>query len=239
MKIKLLLSIYLIVSNMSVAQSEQLKKDYKPLPSEIELAKYYQQEDKNGERALLLAKDILENKQILNKASAYGNAVTFFARILNQRPELTNQWCNDLKSIQYAPIFKMANTQESKKCLSQFKLNDEQQKYVQAFANIQQLETLQMTPQTLDARWVSFFATGNKKYIEEIIDYIADNVDFKNNKPENVTKQDIHRLLTIGSAIWSLNSNIKQDENIKKIANDYVIKQEKIRQEKIKKEIKF
>ena len=96
-----------------------------------------------------------------------------------------------------------------------------------------------MTPQTLDARWASFFATGNKKYIEEIIDYIADNIDFKNNKPENVTKQDIYHLLTISSAIWSLNANIQQDENIKKITNDYVIKQENTRQEKIRQEIKF
>lgn len=56
-----------------------------------------------------------------------------------------------------------------------------------------------------DMNWASFFATGNKKYLDNII----------SNIPYAENRSDINLFLTGASAKWSLCSNSKQDKVVK------------------------
>ena len=55
-------------------------------------------------------------------------------------------------------------------------------------------------PGTLDDSWAAFFATGDERYVREIIEVL----------PWSEVRGDVNRLLTGGAARWSLASNAYQ-----------------------------
>ena len=73
-------------------------------------------------------------------------------------------------------------------------------------------------PATLDARWVSFFATGKAEYIYGIADYVADNAKIGDKQHQPEAGDD---LLTFLAARWSLGSNMQQYPHIKALVEKY------------------
>lgn len=65
-------------------------------------------------------------------------------------------------------------------------------------------------PGTLDDSWASFFATGDARYVREIIEVL----------PWSEARGDIPRLLTGGAARWSLASNAYQHARVLAIAEE-------------------
>jgi hypothetical protein len=59
-------------------------------------------------------------------------------------------------------------------------------------------------PGTLDDSWASFFATGDGKYVREVVDVL----------PWVQVRGDVNRLLTGGAAKWSLASNAYQHTRV-------------------------
>ena len=68
-----------------------------------------------------------------------------------------------------------------------------------------------ITPTKLDVWWVSFFATGDEKYLELILSQVMDLKETKG-------KHDMGRLLVAGAANWSFRSNVQQHPAICKFA---------------------
>jgi len=67
-------------------------------------------------------------------------------------------------------------------------------------------------PGTLDDSWASFFATGDAKYVREIIEVLA----------WSELRGDVDRLLTGGAARWSLASNAYQHSRVLAICEEAV-----------------
>jgi hypothetical protein len=61
-------------------------------------------------------------------------------------------------------------------------------------------QAAQPDPGTLDDSWAAFFATGDEKYVREVIEVL----------PWSEVRGDVNRLLTGGAARWSLASNAYQ-----------------------------
>jgi hypothetical protein len=74
------------------------------------------------------------------------------------------------------------------------------------------LDDEQVDPGKLDIWWCSYFATGDTKYLDLILTYAG----------EELPKEDINMMLTIGAATWSFKSNCKQHESIKRYALERV-----------------
>jgi hypothetical protein len=62
-------------------------------------------------------------------------------------------------------------------------------------------------PGTLDDSWAAFFATGDAKYVQEVIEVL----------PWSEIRGDVARLLTGGAARWSLASNAYQHRRVLEI----------------------
>jgi hypothetical protein len=68
-----------------------------------------------------------------------------------------------------------------------------------------------VNPTKLDIWWVSYFATGDEKYLYKILLYAGE--ELPEQKKENVSK-----LLIIGAATWSFKSNAKQHKSVRNFA---------------------
>lgn len=77
---------------------------------------------------------------------------------------------------------------------------------------------LPINPSYNDMNWASYFATGNVKYLDNIV-Y---NIYYKQNR------DDINLFLAGATAEWSLCSNAKQDAGVKKYLNSIKEKNEEI-----------
>lgn len=63
-------------------------------------------------------------------------------------------------------------------------------------------------PSKLDTWWVSFFATGDSRYLENLLVYAG----------EEMPEKDIEHMLVIGAATWSFTSNCHQHERVRAFA---------------------
>ena len=77
-------------------------------------------------------------------------------------------------------------------------------------------------PQKLDIWWASFFATGEDKYLEKILEYAG----------EEMPKEDIDGIMVVGAATWSFKSNCEQHKAVRDFAqrliNDGKVKASKL-----------
>ena len=132
-------------------------------------------------------------------------------------------WCQELRTRHpnklLAPLFKIAATPDSGKCLSQLDLTtEERQAYAEDYFTVGDILNMPYMPATLDARWVSFFATGKAEYIYGIADYVADNAKIGDKQHQPEAGDD---LLTFLAARWSLGSNMQQYPHIKALVEKY------------------
>ena len=70
----------------------------------------------------------------------------------------------------------------------------------------------QLDPGGLDDLWAAFFATGDTKYVKEIIEVL----------PWSEVRGDVNRLLTGGAARWSLASNAYQHGRVLALCQEVV-----------------
>ena len=189
---------------------------------ESEIALYYQQPDPELKRARSVLHRFF-NSPYAQKESALFNLSVWGAQILARHPEQTMAWCQELRTRHpnrlLAPLFKIAATPDSGKCLSQLDLTtEERQAYAEDYFTVGDILNMPYMPATLDARWVSFFATGKAEYIYGIVDYVADNAKIEDKQHQPEAGDDI---LTYGAARWSLGSNMKQYPQIKALVEKY------------------
>ncbi len=189
---------------------------------ENEIALYYQQPDPELKRARSVLHQFF-NSPYAQKESALFNLSVWGAQILAQHPEQTMAWCQELRTRHpnrlLAPLFKIADTPDSGKCLSQLDLTpEERQAYAEDYFSVDDILNMPYMPATLDARWASFFATGKAEYIYGIADYVADNAKIADKQHQPEAGDD---LLTFLAARWSLGSNMAQYPHINTLIRDY------------------
>jgi hypothetical protein len=68
-----------------------------------------------------------------------------------------------------------------------------------------------VNPTKLDIWWVSYFATGDEKYLYKILLYAGEEL------PEQ-KKKNVSKLLIIGAATWSFKSNSQQHKSVRDFA---------------------
>lgn len=70
----------------------------------------------------------------------------------------------------------------------------------------------QVNPMKLDIWWVSFFATGEEQYLNNILQYAG----------EKAAKGDTGKLLVFSAATWSFKSNCNQHEKVREFAQKII-----------------
>ncbi len=151
----------------------------------------------------------------------------FLSRVLADNPDKTLEWMKELKHLNKAdmePIFYavwLSDTKESKE-------------YLKSIGATLALETkptdfLQVpidSPNTLDALWAYFFATGKKEPIRKIVsalNYENHSGALEAYKTSKKTEQDKQNAILDSifmSARWSLESNIKQRPRVAEICGE-------------------
>ena len=63
-------------------------------------------------------------------------------------------------------------------------------------------------PAKLDVWWISYFATGDEKYLDKLLKYAGEEL------PEN----DMDQMMVIGAATWSFKSNCEQNDSVRAYA---------------------
>ncbi len=89
--------------------------------------------------------------------------------------------------------------------------------YIQNLKPLHLLELEIKKPVTIDMLWASFMATGKKEYVEKIIGILARE------------EKGVSNILLIGSAKWSLSSNIQQHEKVFDICKNFKTKDKNIK----------
>ncbi len=171
----------------------------------------------NPQQALNLSLELMQQPVFESKTQARLNTWLWSAQILQQQPRLTKKWCKSLKKskqhIDIAPIFQFANTSAAKRCLKSLTLSDSERETLAQLPDLSApLEREVLAPIDLDMLWTTFFATGNPQAVHKLVDWVA-NYD--------VSKQGRFND-TYAAAVWSLNANIYQDVEIRKMVNEYV-----------------
>ena len=151
----------------------------------------------------------------------------FLSRILAANPDKTLEWMKELDNLNdgdMEPVFYavwLSNTKESKEYL----------KSIGAIKALQAKPTdfLQIpisSPNTLDALWAYFFATGQEEPIRKIISAFnyeehSDALElYKTSKKTKKDKQNAILGSIFLSARWSLESNIQQHYRVAEICGD-------------------
>lgn len=195
---------------------------------------YYKTPDPDGSLALSILKEGLEANTNLNSYNrvnmgirygyGYGDnhndysgrdvqqlshismLAMWASHILVEHPQYAEQWCEQLKSYNHRIvyiIYQMANTPQAKSCIAFQHTKD----------TIQSSLSIWDGKITVNAIWAGFYATGNPKYVHEIVDYLADY-----HKPHKFRYSD-ESYVAIATG---LHMHVKKDTNIKQIADEYI-----------------
>lgn len=78
-------------------------------------------------------------------------------------------------------------------------------------------EELEQQIRIIDYLWAAFFATGDEKYLQKMLDYLLSNKTFLSLEwDEKLTFSQLLDKTAIGTLLWSINSNTCQDAALKK-----------------------
>ena len=186
------------------------------------IATYYRTPDPQLKRGLRITDQTMADP-ISEQASVRVNLSVWAAYILAKQPQQTMDWCAALQkhsAAKIAPVFKMADTPDSGRCLAQLKLSGKDRASVGRIPTAAELLAGPITPVSLDGRWAAFYATGKAQYVEEIAAYVADNAGMLQEKSKRSGKSTAE-IATFGSARWSLVSNMEQYPEIRRIVEKY------------------
>ena len=65
-----------------------------------------------------------------------------------------------------------------------------------------------VNPTKLDIWWVSYFATGDEAYLEDLMRYAG----------REIPKGDVNEMFVVSTATWSFKSNCKQHDSVRRFA---------------------
>lgn len=169
----------------------------------------------------------LSKSGLLSNPKHKENIAVFLSRILAAHPEKTSEWLQSLKNLSKTdmePIFYAAwitDTKESKEYLrfigAADALNTKPTNY---------LEIEIQSPNTLDALWSYFYATGSEEPVKRIVsalnyaDYSGSLEAFKTSKQ---TEEDRRKAILdsiFQAARWSLESNARNEPKIGEICGN-------------------
>jgi len=143
---------------------------------------------------------------------------------LQKYPQGSTIWCDNIRTYQgdaltfSAYTLTLTGTPQAKTCLDSLTLNTELKNNLKKNKSFHPLQEPIISPASLDFHWVTYFATGNPKAVERIVDYIIKAQTAAAQRPNHVD-------LTLASAIWSTRSNMEQDTAIDSIVRQYIQKQ--------------
>jgi hypothetical protein len=158
----------------------------------------------------------------LRKESAGAPIAAFLSLIFRSTSVAMEKTLVDFSS--YSPVEQqvllralwLADTAQSKTALQKFELGNDNAESVKSVPpRIEQLPV--ESPDVLDMLWGAFMATGDEKYVIQVISVL----------PYSTIKGNIPRLLVGGSAKWSLTSNAIQHKRVLDICESQLEKQPK------------
>lgn len=177
---------------------------------------YYQHPD--VKHAFELSNQLIDLPVFETQSQARLNTWLWGAQIIKQHPFRTRSWCKKMKEkhqhADIAPFFQFADTSSAKRCLKSLELTESERYELSQLPDLKEpLNRELLSPSDLDVLWTTFFATGNPQAIHKLVDLVINHQANNRNQNQN---------LTYMVARWSLQSNMKQDAQIRKIVNDYV-----------------
>ena len=143
---------------------------------------------------------------------------------LQKYPQGSTIWCDNIQTYQgdaltfSAYTLALTGTPQAQTCLDSLTLNTELKNNLKENKSFHPLQEPIISPASLDFHWVTYFATGNPKAVERIVDYIIKAQTAAAQRPDHVD-------LTLAAAIWSTRSNMEQDAAIDSIVRKYIQKQ--------------
>ena len=143
-------------------------------------------------------------------------------------------WCDNIRTYQgdaltfSAYTLALTGTSQAQTCLDSLTLDTELKNNLKENKSFNPLQEPIISPASLDFHWVTYFATGNPKAVERIVDYIIKAQTAAAQRPNHVD-------LTLSAAIWSTRSNMQQDTAIDEIVRKYIQKQSEANKKRLEK----
>ena len=162
--------------------------------------------------------------QIVKANLMRNTTLVWGTQALQKYPQGSTIWCDNIRTYQgdaltfAAYTLTLTGTNQAKTCLNSLTLDTELKNNLKKNKSFHPLQEPIISPASLDFHWVTYFATGNPKAVERIVDYIIKAQTAAAQRPNHVD-------LTLASAIWSTRSNMEQDTAIDSIVRQYIQKQ--------------
>ena len=210
---KILVSITVLLLSLHATAAPQSDSAYKVGK---DIAVFYK--NPSAERAASLMDQIVKANLMRNTALVWGT------QALQKYPQGSTIWCDNIRTYQGDALtfsvytLALTGTSQAQTCLDSLTLNTELKNNLKENKSFHPLQEPIISPASLDFHWVTYFATGNPKAVERIVDYIIKAQTAAAQHPNHVD-------LTLASAIWSTRSNMEQDTAIDSIVRKYIQKQ--------------
>lgn len=150
--------------------------------------------------------------------------IAWASQVLQKYPQVSTAWCNKIRTYHdnaqtfAAYTLAMTGTPQAQTCLNSLTLDVTLKNEIEQIKTFHPLQEPMVSPASLDFLWVTYYATGNPKAVERILDYIIEAQTAAEQHPNHVD-------LMLASAIWSTRSNMEQDTAIDSIVRQYIQKQ--------------
>ena len=210
---KILVSITVLLLSLHATAAPQSDSAYKVGK---DIAVFYK--NPSAEHAASLMDQIVKANLMRNTTLVWGT------QALQKYPQGSTIWCDNIRTYQgdaltfAAYTLTLTGTNQAKTCLNSLTLDTEFKNNLKKNKSFHPLQEPIISPASLDFHWVTYFATGNPKAVERIVDYIIKAQTAAAQRPNHVD-------LTLASAIWSTRSNMEQDTTIDSIVRQYIQKQ--------------
>lgn len=152
--------------------------------------------------------------------------IAWTSQVLQKYPQVSTAWCNKIRTYHdnaqtfAAYTLAMTGTPQAQTCLNSLTLDVTLKNEIEQIKTFHPLQEPMVSPASLDFLWVTYYATGNPKAVERILDYIIRAQTAAEQHPNHVD-------LMLASAIWSTCSNMEQDSAIDNIVRKYIQNQSK------------
>lgn len=213
-------SFIVVDNNITIKKKKKnFVEPYKPTAKDINVSNWMTYAYKNGNEKDMNNIIYMLNSKLFteNKSSLFVMAVFISERfkikdsyLLKYEDKFNNFKGNSEQVFLFA--LKQANTINTNILYKKLLKNIKDTQFLNYIKSVKPFKLLEMEitqPSMIDVLWASFMATGKKVYVEKIINILA--------KEE----KGVNNLLLIGSAKWSLLSNIQQHKKVFDICKDF------------------
>ncbi len=173
----------------------------------------------SAERAASLMDQLVKADLMRETTLAWGT------QALQKYAQGSTIWCDNIRTYQgdaltfSAYTLTLTGTPQDKTCLDSLTLNTELKNNLKENKSFHPLQEPIISPASLDFHWVTYFATGNPKAVERIVDYIIKAQTAAAHPPDYIDD------FTLTVAILSTRSNMEQNTTIDSIVRKHIQKQ--------------